>query len=135
MRRRTSSREVPRWIRAAPLLHASGDNVAAIRRRNQRVHRGTSEPPTVALLRHVLNPSVIVLTLMLCVFLFSQELTPAYFALAALAFLIASQVVSEPVMDCSARNGLHAICFGTASSPSGCWSRGAAIDGVCFQGH
>jgi putative colanic acid biosynthesis UDP-glucose lipid carrier transferase len=86
--------------------HAPGDNSAAIRRRNQRVHHGSSEPPTVALLRHVLNPSVIVLTLGFCVFLFSQELTPAYFALAALAFLIASQVVSEPVMDCSARNGL-----------------------------
>lgn len=82
------------------------DYVAASRRRSQRVHRGTSEPPTVALLRHVLNPSVIVLTLMFCAFLFAQELTPAYFALAALAFLIASQVVSEPVMDCSVRNGL-----------------------------
>ncbi|MET0656912.1 MAG: undecaprenyl-phosphate glucose phosphotransferase [Steroidobacteraceae bacterium] len=77
-----------------------------MRRRNQRVHRGTSEPPTVALLKHVLNPAVIVLTLLFCVFLYSQELTPSYFALAALAFLIASQVVSEPVMDCSARNGL-----------------------------
>lgn len=87
-------------------MHGSIDNVAAIRRRNQRVHRGTSEPPTVALLRHVLNPSVIVLTLMLCAFLFAQELTPAYFALAALAFLIASQVVSEPVMDRSVRHGL-----------------------------
>ena len=86
--------------------HVSLDNVAALRRRNQRVHRGTSEPPTVALLRHVLNPAVIVLTLMFCVFLYSQELTPSYFALAALAFLIASQVVSEPVMDISVRNGL-----------------------------
>jgi putative colanic acid biosynthesis UDP-glucose lipid carrier transferase len=86
--------------------HGSFENGAAIRRRNQRVHRGTSEPPTVALLRHVLNPSVIVLTLMFCAFLFAQELTPSYFALAALAFLIASQVVSEPVMDCSVRNGL-----------------------------
>ncbi|HWK48514.1 MAG TPA: hypothetical protein VNR40_01445, partial [Steroidobacter sp.] len=86
--------------------HASVDNFAAIRRRNQRVHRGTSEPPTVALLRHVLNPSVIVLTLMFCAFLFAQQLTPSYFALAALAFLIASQIVSEPVMDCSVRNGL-----------------------------
>jgi putative colanic acid biosynthesis UDP-glucose lipid carrier transferase len=53
-----------------------------------------------------LNPSVIVLTLMICVLLFSQEPTPSYFALAALAFLIASQVVSEPRMDCSARSGL-----------------------------
>lgn len=86
--------------------HASVDNFAAIRRRNQRVHRGTSEPPTVALLRHILNPSVIVLTLMFCAFLFAQQLTPSYFALAALAFLIASQIVSEPVMDCSVRNGL-----------------------------
>jgi putative colanic acid biosynthesis UDP-glucose lipid carrier transferase len=90
--------------RGAP-AHASLDSGVAIRRRNQRVHLGTSERPTVALLRHVLNPSVIVLSLLFCVFLYSQEPTPPYFALAALAFLIASQVVSEPVMDCSARNG------------------------------
>jgi putative colanic acid biosysnthesis UDP-glucose lipid carrier transferase len=86
--------------------HGSGDGSAAIRRRNQRVHRGSSEPPTVALLRHVLNPSVIVLTLLFSVILYSQKPTPSYFALAALAFLIASQVVSEPVMDRSARKGL-----------------------------
>ncbi|MBL8272047.1 undecaprenyl-phosphate glucose phosphotransferase [Steroidobacter sp.] len=53
----------------------------------------------------MLNPAVIILSLLLCVEIYSQELTPSYFALAALAFLIASQVVSEPVMDCSARNG------------------------------
>ncbi|HEY0685058.1 MAG TPA: undecaprenyl-phosphate glucose phosphotransferase [Steroidobacter sp.] len=81
------------------------DSGVAFRRRNLRVHQGSSEPPTVALLRHVLNPSVIVLSLLMCAFLFSQKLTPPYFALAALAFLIASQVVSEPVMDNSARNG------------------------------
>jgi putative colanic acid biosynthesis UDP-glucose lipid carrier transferase len=90
----------------AASAHATGSHVAAIKRRTQRVHRGTSEPPAVALLRHVLNPAVIVLTLMFCVFLYSQELTGSYFALAALAFLIASQVVSDPVMDVSARNGL-----------------------------
>lgn len=94
--------------RGAP-AHASGDIGVALRRRNQRVSRGTSEPPSVALLRHVLNPSVIVVTLFLCVFLYSQELTPAYFALAALAFLIASQIVSEPVMDHSARTGLTGL--------------------------
>ena len=38
--------------------------------------------------------------------MYAQEPTPAYFALAALAFLIAAQVVSEPVMDCSARKGV-----------------------------
>lgn len=91
--------------RGAP-AQGSGDSGAALRRRNQRVHRGSSEPPTVALLRHVLNPSVIVLTLLFSVVLYSQEPTPSYFALAALAFLIASQIVSEPVMDRSARNGL-----------------------------
>lgn len=94
--------------RGAP-AHASGDNGIAYRRRNQRVYRGTSDPPSVALLRHVLNPSVIVLSLLFCVFLYSQKPTPAYFALAALAFLIASQVVSEPVMDHSARNGLTGL--------------------------
>jgi putative colanic acid biosysnthesis UDP-glucose lipid carrier transferase len=92
----------------AASAHASAENIAA-RRRNQRVHHGTSEPPAVALLRHVLNPAVIVLTLLFCVLLYAQEPTPAYFALAALAFLVASQVVSEPVMDCSARGGLLGI--------------------------
>jgi putative colanic acid biosynthesis UDP-glucose lipid carrier transferase len=82
---------------------------AVIRRRSQRVHRGSSERPAVALLRHVLNPSVIVLTLLFCVFLYAQEPTPSYFALAALAFLMASQVVSEPVMDRSARKGLMGL--------------------------
>ena len=72
----------------AASAHASAENIAA-RRRNQRVHHGTSEPPTVALLRHVLNPAVIVLSLLFCVILYAQEPTPAYFALAALAFLIA----------------------------------------------
>lgn len=89
--------------------HVAMDHVVASRRRNQRVPRGTSEPPAVALFRHVLNPAVIVLSLMLCVLVYSQELTPSYFALAALAFLISSQVVSEPVMDCSARKGLLGV--------------------------
>jgi putative colanic acid biosynthesis UDP-glucose lipid carrier transferase len=91
---------------ASSAANAAG---VAFRRRHQRVHRGTAESPSVALLRHILNPSVIVLTLLLCVVAYSQELTPPYFALAALAFLIASQVVSDPVMDCSDRDGLAAI--------------------------
>ena len=76
---------------------------------HQRVHHGTSEPPSVALLRHVLNPSVIVLSLLFCVFLYGQPLTPAYFALAALAFLISAQVVSDPVLDCSVRGRLSTL--------------------------
>jgi len=94
--------------RATP-AHGSGDIGATFRRRNQRVYRGSSEPPTVALLRHILNPSVIVLSLFLCVLIYSQEPTPAYFALAALAFLISSQIVSEPVMDCTARPGVMGV--------------------------
>src|SRR5690349_5580427 len=89
--------------------HVVMDQVLGSRRRNQRVPRGTSEPPAVALFRHVLSPAAVVVSLMLCVFVYSQELTPSYFALAALAFLISSQVVSEPVMDRSARRGLLGV--------------------------
>lgn len=79
---------------------------APLRRRREKVQLGTTEPPAVALLRHILNPSIIVLTLLACLLAYGQPLTSAYLALAALAFLIASQVVSDPVMDCSGRTGL-----------------------------
>ena len=73
------------------------------------MHHGTAEPPSIALLRHVLNPSVIVLTLLLCVLLYAQPMRPHYLALAALAFLISAQVVSDPVLDCSGRQGLRTL--------------------------
>jgi putative colanic acid biosysnthesis UDP-glucose lipid carrier transferase len=79
------------------------------RRLNERVHHGSAEPPSVALLRHVLNPAVIVLTLLACVLLYAQPLEPHYLALAALAFLIASQVVSDPVLDSSAQIGVRSL--------------------------
>lgn len=93
----------------APVYPSATPSRAPFRRRNDRVHYGTSEPPSIALLRHVLNPSVIVLTLLMSVIAYGQPLQPHYLALAALAFLIASQVVSDPVLDCSKRNGVAAM--------------------------
>ncbi len=88
-------------------LHASASSARArARRGHDQVHYGTAEPPSVALLRHVLNPSVIVLTLLVCVVAYSQPLTPHYLALAALTFLISAQLVSDPILHSSARNGI-----------------------------
>jgi putative colanic acid biosynthesis UDP-glucose lipid carrier transferase len=70
------------------------------------VHRGTAEPPSVALLKHILNPSVIVAMLLLCLLVYGKPITQPYLALAALAFLVAAQIVSEPVLDESARGSL-----------------------------
>src|SRR5262245_27449474 len=95
-----------RGIRATAYGGGVQENSAPFRRRIEKVHRGTSEPPSVALLRHVLNPSVIVLSLVLCVLMYAQELTGDYMALAALAFLISAQCVSDPVLDSSARKGV-----------------------------
>jgi putative colanic acid biosynthesis UDP-glucose lipid carrier transferase len=81
----------------------------AVRRGREKVQLGTTERPAVALFRHILNPSIIVLTLFASIVIYGQPLTPAYLALAALAFLVASQVVSDPVMDCSGRKGLSTI--------------------------
>ena len=58
--------------------------------------RGTSEPPSVALLRHILNPTVIVGTPLLTALAYGLPLSQHYLALAALAFLISAQVVSDP---------------------------------------
>ncbi|HEX2493364.1 MAG TPA: undecaprenyl-phosphate glucose phosphotransferase [Steroidobacter sp.] len=94
----------PNGIRASRFT--AGATAQRATRRYERVQLGTTERPSVALFRHILNPSVIVLCLFALLLLYGQRLTPAYVALAALAFLIASQVVSDPVMDCSARSGL-----------------------------
>ncbi len=70
----------------------------ALRRFQERVQLGTTERPAVAFLRHILNPSIIVLTLFGSLVAYGAPFSPDYFALAALAFLIAAQVVSDPVM-------------------------------------
>ena len=98
----------PSGIRASDIT--TGDAVRRpSRRRHDKVHLGTTERPSVALFRHILNPSIIVLTLLASLLLYGQSVTPPYLALAALAFLIAAQVVSDPVMDCSGRTGLFTI--------------------------
>jgi putative colanic acid biosynthesis UDP-glucose lipid carrier transferase len=81
----------------------------ALRRFHERVQLGTTERPSVALLRHILNPSIIVLTLFGSLVAHGAPFSPPYFALAALAFLIAAQVVSDPVMDTTARAGVFTI--------------------------
>ena len=78
-------------------------------RRIDRIQRGTSEPPSVALLRHILNPTVIVATLLLTVVAYGSPLSQHYLALAALAFLISAQVVSDPVLDSSGNRGLSML--------------------------
>jgi putative colanic acid biosynthesis UDP-glucose lipid carrier transferase len=78
-------------------------------RRIDRIQRGTSEPPSVALLRHILNPTVIVATLLLTVIAYGSPLSQHYLALAALAFLISAQVVSDPVLDSSGNRGLSML--------------------------
>jgi putative colanic acid biosynthesis UDP-glucose lipid carrier transferase len=88
--------------------YASGVSRASYRRID-RIQRGTSEPPSVALLRHILNPTVIVSTLLLTVIAYGSPLSQHYLALAALAFLISAQVVSDPVLDSSGKNGLSML--------------------------
>jgi len=78
-------------------------------RRIDRIQRGTSEPPSVALLRHILNPTIIVGTLLLTVLAYGLPLSQHYLALAALAFLISAQVVSDPVLDSSGKTGLSML--------------------------
>jgi putative colanic acid biosynthesis UDP-glucose lipid carrier transferase len=77
--------------------------------RIDRIQRGTSEPPSVALLRHILNPTVIVATLLLTVIAYGAPLSQQYLALAALAFLISAQVVSDPVLDSSGNRGISML--------------------------
>jgi Undecaprenyl-phosphate glucose phosphotransferase len=90
-------------IRAPAYASGVGRHVS---RRIDRIQRGTSEPPSVALLRHILNPTVIVATLLLTVLAYGSPLSQHYLALAALAFLISAQVVSDPVLDSSGKGGL-----------------------------
>src|SRR4030095_1513427 len=88
---------------------AYAGSVARQARRIDRIQRGTSEPPSVALLRHVLNPTVIVATLLLSALAYGVPLSQPYLALAALAFLISAQVVSDPVLDSSGKTGLSML--------------------------
>ncbi|HET9447032.1 MAG TPA: sugar transferase, partial [Steroidobacteraceae bacterium] len=83
--------------------------VATPVRRIDRIQRGTAEPPSVTLLRHLLNPTVIVVTLLLTAMAYGTPLSQQYLALAALAFLISAQVVSDPVLDSSGTRGFSML--------------------------
>src|SRR6185436_17338277 len=61
----------------------------------QRVVMGNAEPPIVALIKHMLNPTVVVATLLLCTLAYGQRISPPYIALALLAFIISAQVFSN----------------------------------------
>jgi putative colanic acid biosynthesis UDP-glucose lipid carrier transferase len=88
---------------------AYASSVSGQARRIDRIQRGTSERPSVALLRHILNPTVIVGTLLLTALAYGLPLSQHYWALAALAFLISAQVVSDPVLDSSGKTGLSML--------------------------
>jgi putative colanic acid biosynthesis UDP-glucose lipid carrier transferase len=98
-----------KMVRASLASAASTPTASRRTRSSSRVQRGTAEPPAVALLKRVFNPSVIVITLLWCAVIYGQQLTTAYLALAVLTFLIASQLVSEPVLDNSVHRDLSAI--------------------------
>jgi len=66
-----------------------------------RVQRGTAEPPSVTLLKHTFNPAVIVATMFACALIYGQPINPPYWALAALTFIVSSQIVSDPILDIS----------------------------------
>lgn len=69
-----------------------------------RVHRGTAEPPSVTLLKHTFNPTVIVATMFGCALIYGQPIGTPYLALAALTFIVSAQLVSDPVLDASVRD-------------------------------
>jgi putative colanic acid biosysnthesis UDP-glucose lipid carrier transferase len=96
-------------IRATAYAPSPAVSQPVYRRRIDKIQRGTAEPPSVALFRHILNPTVIVATLLVCVLGYGQPLSQHYLALAALAFLISAQVVSDPVLDSSACSGISVL--------------------------
>jgi putative colanic acid biosynthesis UDP-glucose lipid carrier transferase len=74
-----------------------------------RVQRGTAEPPSITLLKHTFNPAVIVLSLFLCALIYGQSIGGPYLALAALAFLVSSQIVSDPILDVTSYSNVTAV--------------------------
>jgi putative colanic acid biosysnthesis UDP-glucose lipid carrier transferase len=72
---------------------------ASLSRMHPKVRLATAEPPSIALLRQLLNPTVTVASLFLCVLAVGQPLTGQYLALAALAFIVSGQVFSPPLLD------------------------------------
>jgi putative colanic acid biosynthesis UDP-glucose lipid carrier transferase len=92
----------------APVASTSRSR-AAQRSPYARVQRGTAEPPSITLLKHAFNPAVIVLALLLCALVYGQPITTPYLALAALAFIVSSQMVSDPVLDASSDGNVSAF--------------------------
>jgi putative colanic acid biosynthesis UDP-glucose lipid carrier transferase len=76
-----------------------GEQRASLARVHPKVRLATAEPPSIALLRQLLNPTVTVCTLFLCAILVGQPITGHYLALAALAFIVSGQVFSPPSFD------------------------------------
>jgi|ADGO01.1.fsa_nt_gi Undecaprenyl-phosphate glucose phosphotransferase len=82
----------------APVANAPHTRTPS-RSSHTRVHRGTAEPPAIALLKHTFNPLVIVITMFVCALVYGQSIEPPYWALAALTFIVSLQLVSDPVLD------------------------------------
>ncbi len=61
----------------------------------QRVSVGSAEVPAVAFVKQLLNPIVIVATLLLCALVYRQPFSTPYIALAVLSFIIATQICGE----------------------------------------
>jgi putative colanic acid biosynthesis UDP-glucose lipid carrier transferase len=93
----------------AKVIRAPVPSASRARSHYARVRRGTAEPPSVTLLKYTFNPIVIVATLFACALIYGQRITPPYWALAALTFIVATQIVSAPVLDISGRRDVSAI--------------------------
>lgn len=61
----------------------------------QKVHVGNVDPPMLALLRYLLNPSIVVISLLSCVLAYGDTISPTYTTLAILAFFISGQILGE----------------------------------------
>lgn len=60
-----------------------------------KISVGTVEPPSVSLLKLLLNPSVAVLTLLLCALAYGQPLSAPYIGLAVATLIVGCQVFDE----------------------------------------
>lgn len=88
---------------------SSAPRARASQRFYARVQRGTAEPPSVTLLKHTFNPTVIVLTMFACALIYGQPIGPPYWALAALTFIVSAQIVSDPILDVSSKRDVSSV--------------------------
>ncbi len=63
----------------------------------------------MTLLKHTFNPTVIVLTMFACALIYGQPISPPYWALAALTFIVSAQIVSDPILDVSSKRDVSSV--------------------------